>query len=179
MTPGPGQVTRLLAAVRAGDPGATSELIPIVYGELRQIAGAYFRHERPGHTLQPTALVHEAWIRLMANQDTEWKNRAQFFGIASKLMRRIQKGGGGRKQTSLDVLVAQAAGTSHEFLDVDRALTQLNAIDPSLAQLVELRFFAGLSVDEAAEFLGIAPRTAARQWRLAQAWLRRHLGPAQ
>ena len=186
MIDGPGEVTRLLAAIRSGQAQA-DELIPLVYRELRQLAASYLRRERPGHTLQPTALVHEAYIKL-AGQSADYQNRSHFFGIAAQTMRRIlidhyrehdagKRGGGLPKLTLDDALQGTPADEdAADVLDLDRALTRLAQIDPRQAQMLELRFFGGLSVDETAEVLGVARRTVLRDWRVAQAWLRRELG---
>ena len=179
----PGQVTRLLQAWHQGDVTARDALIPVVYGELRRRAAARLRHERAGHTLDPTDLVHETYLRLCA-QNPAWQNREQFFAVASRLMRRIlvdhararaaAKRGGG-----LRVTMAPGAGSSTavdpDLLDLETALVELAAFDEGQARLVELRFFGGLSVEEAAEVMGISRTTANREWQTAKSWLYRRL----
>ena len=181
MSSNPGDVTQLLLAWSKGDRDALEGLIPVVYGELRRIATRYLRHERVGHTLQPTALVHEAYFKLIQQDHAHWQNRAQFFGVAAQLMRRIlvdharthaaaKRGGGVPPVTLID-----AADASPPFaLDVialDEALTRLTAVYPEQGRLVELRFFGGLTIEETAEALGLSPATVKRQWAVARAWL--------
>jgi RNA polymerase sigma factor (TIGR02999 family) len=181
MSSNPGDVTQLLLAWSKGDRDALEGLIPVVYGELRRIAARYLRHERVGHTLQPTALVHEAYFKLIQQDHARWQNRAQFFGVAAQLMRRIlvdharthaaaKRGGGVTPVTLID-----AADASPPFaLDVialDEALTRLTAVYPEQGRLVELRFFGGLTIEETAEALGLSPATVKRQWAVARAWL--------
>jgi RNA polymerase sigma factor (TIGR02999 family) len=173
MSSNPGDVTQLLLAWSKGDRDALEGLIPVVYGELRRIAARYLRHERVGHTLQPTALVHEAYFKLIQQDHARWQNRAQFFGVAAQLMRRIlvdharthaaaKRGGGVTPVTLID-----AADASPPFaLDVialDGALTRLTAVYPEQGRLVELRFFGGLTIEETAEALGLSPATVKRQ----------------
>jgi RNA polymerase sigma factor (TIGR02999 family) len=181
---GRGEVTILLDALRGGDRGVESRLLTLVYGELKRLAGSYLRHERPDHTLQATDLVHEAYLR-MAGADATWQNRAHFFGAAAQVMRRIlvdharargaQKRGDGRRKVSLDEALLLAAAESEHLIELDAALERLAALDPQQARIVELRFFAGLSIDEAAEVLGRSARTVNREWRIAKAWLQREL----
>lgn len=181
--PAPGAVTRLLQAWSRGDAQARDELMPVVYGELRRRAAAYMRRERPGHTLRPTDLVHETYLRLCA-QNAGFKNREQFFGVASNLMRRIlvdhararaaAKRGGGLRVTLGDDLPAQPAAQP-DLLELDGALDELAALDARQVQLVELRFFGGLTTEEAAQALGISLATANREWSHAKAWLFRRL----
>jgi RNA polymerase sigma factor (TIGR02999 family) len=186
-TPSPGQVTRLLEAWRQGDEEARDRLIPIIYADLRRRAAAQLRRERPGHTLAPSDLVHETYLRLSA-QNTAWQNREQFFGVASRLMRRIlvdhararlsaKRGGGLRVSLAEDL--ARSTPAAPDLLDLDRALDELAELDERQAQLVELRFFGGLPVDEAARALGVSEATANRDWVVAKAWLHRRLQRAR
>ncbi len=178
-------VTDLLNAWGAGDKGAFDEVVTVVYAELRRQASRYLRHESPGHTLQTTDLIHEAYLRLVDQKNPHWQNRAQFFGIAAQLMRRIlvdhararhrAKRGGQNIRVSLDEEVASAGSNEVELIDMDEALSRLAEIDIQQAKIVELRFFAGLNVEETAQVLGISPRTVKRSWRFAKAWLRREL----
>ena len=181
-----GQVTRLLKAWRQGDATARDELIPVVYGELRRRAAARLRHERAGHSLHPTDLVHETYLRLCA-QNPAWQNREQFFAVASHLMRRIlvdhararsaAKRGGGLRVTMPPSGGAAAAvdPSDPDLLDLDSALVELAALDEAQARLVELRFFGGLSVEAAAEIMGVSRTTANREWQAAKSWLYRRL----
>jgi RNA polymerase sigma factor (TIGR02999 family) len=181
----PGEVTRLLIAMQHGRPEAAPELLNLVYDELRRLAASYMRRERPDHTLQATALVHEAYLKL-AGQDATWQNRAHFFAVAAQAMRRIlvdharakkaEKRAGGHVKVSLDEALLVSIPNPGKLLSLDDALTELAEFDVRLAQVVELRFFAGLSVQETAEVLGCAARTVNRDWRAAQAWLRRKMG---
>jgi RNA polymerase sigma factor (TIGR02999 family) len=179
--------TGLLHAAAAGDPKAAADLLPLVYGELRRLAAARIADEKPGQTLQATALVHEAYVRLVDVEVAQsWNGRGHFFAAAAEAMRHIlveaarRKGslkrGGGRARAELrgDDLVADDA--PDEILAVDEALTGLAAVDPQAAELVKLRYFAGLSVPESAEALGLTTRTTERLWAYARAWLRRALG---
>jgi RNA polymerase sigma factor (TIGR02999 family) len=179
-------VTHILAAIEAGDPKAASALLPLVYDELRTLAAARLASEAPGNTLQPTALVHEAYLRLVGPAGAaRWENRGHFFAAAAEAMRRIlvdaarrkrrEKHGGDRHRVDLDDAPAAAPDPRHDLVALDAALTRLVAEDPQAARLVELRHFAGLSVPEAAEALGISPRTADRVWAFARAWLHREL----
>jgi RNA polymerase sigma factor (TIGR02999 family) len=179
----PGELTRLLRAWNRGDQEARDRLIPVVYHELRRRAAAYLRRERAGHTLRPTDLVHEAYLRL-CQQNSGWENREQFFGVASSLMRRVlvdhararraAKRGGGQRVT-LPVDLASASSLEPDLLDLDVALGELAAVDGRAARLVELRFFGGLKLEEAAHCLGVSRATAAREWVTAKAWLFRRL----
>ncbi len=174
-------VTQLLRNLSAGDSSAVDQLLPIVYNELRRLAGGYLRQERVGHTLQPTALVHEAYLRMVDQTRVEWQNRAHFFGVAAQMMRRIlvdharahaaEKRGGEFERVSLDAAFAASLERSEELIAVDDALKSLAALDPLKSRLVELRFFAGLSIEETAEVLGVSVATANRHWRMARAWL--------
>ena len=159
--------------------------MPLVYGELRKIAASYLRQERKDHTLQPTALVHEAYLRLTHQKDVAWQNRAHFFGIAAQMMRRIlvdharKRQAAKRDASAWKVATAEVddgAESAPELLALDRALEELEKIDPQQAKIVELRFFGGLTVEETAEVAGISPRTVKREWRTAKAWLRREIG---
>jgi RNA polymerase sigma-70 factor, ECF subfamily len=182
-----GEVTRVLGAVRDGDENAVDALLPLVYSELRSIADAYLRRERPGHTLEPTALVHEAYARLVGSENLDWKDRAHFIAIAARSMRQIlvnhalaknaEKRGGGQHRLSLDEALAVFEDRSIDLLALDEALKKLSDLDPEQARVVELRFFGGLTVPEAAEALGVSVRTVERDWTMARAWLRRELVP--
>ena len=175
----------LLEQSTGGNQDALSALLPLIYDELRHIASSYLRHERPDHTLQTTALVHEAYLRLAGQQDLGWKNRAHFRAIAATTMRRIlveharargrNKRGGSAERVVLDDAVALTASGPIELVAVDQALTRLEHLDRQQAQIVELRFFAGLSVEETAEVLSISATTVKRDWAMARAWLRREL----
>lgn len=179
-------ITRLLLAWGQGDQAALDKLYPFVYAELRRLAHGYMRRERPGHSLQTTALVHEAYLRLVDTHNVRWQNRAQFFAIAAQLMRRIlvdfararhaQKRGGEAARISLDEAPAVSRGNAPDFLAIDDALKTLAALDPRKSQVVELRFFGGLSVEESAEALKVSPETVMRDWKFARSWLRRELG---
>jgi len=178
-------VTALLEEWRGGDRKAVERLIPLVYGELRRLAASYLREERPGHTLQPTALVHEAYLRLAKQQGVEWKNRSHFFAVAARMMRRILVDHARKRQASKrdaaawlveTVGVSVTRGRPAELLSLDRALESLARIDPEQARVVELRFFAGLTVEETAEVSGVSQATVKREWQTARAWLRREMG---
>lgn len=186
--PGPGQdMTRLLAEAAAGKREALDELLPLVYDELHRQAAAYMRRERPGNTFQATALVHEAYLRLMKEPNTRWENRAHFCAIAANSMRqilverarargRLKRAGDQQRVTLSDATAAAAPpelAVDVELLDA--ALTRLAALDPPLARLVELRFFGGLSIEETAEVLGVSPATVKRHWATARAWLKREM----
>ena len=176
----------LLADARQGSRKALEELTPLVYDEMRRVAAGLLRHERAGQTLAPTALVHEAYLRLFQSEGLAWESRGHFFGIAARAMRQIlierarakaaAKRGGGRVQVTLHSGIAGSASRSFELEDLDRALTRLARIDPELERLVDLRFFGGLSIDEAARALDVSPATVKRRWALARAWLARELG---
>ena len=178
-------LTALLRDASEGDQNALDRLMPLVYGELRKIAASYLRQERKDHTLQPTALVHEAYLRLTHQKDVAWQNRAHFYGIAAQMMRRIlvdharKRQAAKRDASAWKVATAEVDGGAEgapELLALDRALEELEKIDPQQAKIVELRFFGGLTVEETAEVAGISPRTVKREWRTAKAWLRREIG---
>ncbi len=181
----PHQVTRLLVDWRNGDQGALEQLIPLVHEELRRVARRHMAHERAGHTLQATALVNEAYVRLIDIRQVNWQDRAHFFAMSSRLMRRIlvdfarskgyQKRGGGAQKVSLDeaLIVSQEPGA--DLVALDDALTALAGFDARKAQVVEMRFFGGLSVEETAEALKVSVDTVMRDWKLAKAWLLREL----
>ena len=179
--PGEYDITRLLLAWSEGDDDALGKLAPLVEAELKRLARHYLRGERPGHTLQPTALINEAYLRLLDWRKASWQNRAHFMGIAANMMRRILvdharryrflKRGGEMVKVSLDARQLGTSGRDPDLVALDEALTRLAEIDRRKSQVVELRFFGGLSVEEAAEFLKISPRTVKREWNLAQAWL--------
>src|SRR5438552_1144619 len=175
-------VTRILSAIEHGDPHAAEQLLPLVYDELRQLAAQKLAQEKPGQTLQATALVHEAYLRLVgADPQQPWDSRGHFFAAAAEAMRRILlnrardkqrlKRGGGRKRLDLDQLEIAQDSEEEQLIALDEALAQLAVEDPGAAQLVHLRFFAGLTLKEAADSLGLALRTAERQWAYARAWL--------
>lgn len=185
MEPCTKSVTELLISWNDGDPQALEEFLPKVYGELHRLAEGYFRSESSGHTLQATALVNEAYLRLVDQKHVKWQNRAHFFGVAAQMMRRILvdharrrragKRGGEAQHLPLDE--ARDAGVSPDLnlLFLDRALTELAAFDPEQSRIVELRFFAGLKVPEVAEVLSVSPATVKREWSAARAWLFRRL----
>ncbi len=179
------EVTQLLQAWNAGDRTALEHLIPLVNTELHRLAGNYMRRQAPDHVLQATALVNEAWLKLIDWQAATWQNRAHFFGVAAQLMRRIlvdearrqqaEKHGGNALRVSMSEVELLANKKSHDLLALDDALQALAEFDERRSHIVELRFFGGLSAEETAEVLGVSPRTVAREWRLAQAWLYREL----
>jgi RNA polymerase sigma-70 factor, ECF subfamily len=181
-------VTHLLLAWGQGDEAALGRLMPLVHGELRRLARRHMAHERPGHTLQTTALVNEAYLKLIDVSQVRWQNRAHFFAMSSRLMRRIlvdfarsrnyQKRGGGAQKVSLDEgLLSTERGA--DLLALDDALTELAAVDARKSQVVEMRFFGGLSVEETAESLHVSVDTVMRDWKLAKAWLLRELETRQ
>jgi RNA polymerase sigma-70 factor, ECF subfamily len=181
MQPSSAEVTRLLVELRSGNPEAEAKLIPLVYQHLHRLAASYMRGERPDHTLQTTALVNEAYLRLVPQKETGWRDRAHFFGVAARLMREILvehararhagKRGGKVEKLSLDQALEFSPARSRELIQLDDALECLGRLDPQQARVVELRFFAGLTVEETAEVLGISPRTVKRDWAVARAWL--------
>ena len=184
--PEPREVTALLRDWSGGDRQALERLMPLVYGELRRLAASYLRAERPDHTLQPTALVHEAYLRLVDQRSVSWANRAHFFGIAAQLMRRILVDHARKRQAAKRARRLPRHRRSRrsrrpddrapELLALDGALSDLEKLDPRQARIVELRFFAGLTVEETAEVTGVSPATVKREWRTARAWLRREMG---
>ena len=168
-----------------GDASAADDLLPLVYQQLRALAASQMATERPGHTLQATALVHEAFMRLAGPREISWQNQAHFYAAAAEAMRRIlvdharrkkrKKRGGSRQRLMLNVLDLAASDNSEEILALDEALHRLETQEPDAANVVRLRFFAGLSVDQTAEALGLSPRTVDRRWKFARAWLYREL----
>lgn len=178
-------LTELLGAWSAGDQGALNEMIPLVYDELHRLASRYLRRERPNHTLQTTALVHEAYLRLAREQNGNWQNRIQFFAVASQLMRHIlvdyarnhnaAKRGGNCARISFDEAMIGSEGTSTDLMALDEALNNLAALDPQQSRVVELRVFGGLTVEEMSEVLGVSPRTIKREWSMARAWLHQRI----
>lgn len=180
----PQEVTRLLAAWSDGDENALEQLVPIIHAELRRLARQYLRRERPGHTLQTSALVNEAYVRLINWKTARFENRAHFFGVSAQLMRRIlvdfarrrpRVQGESVRHVSLDEALTVAAEPDADLVALDEALNELARLDPRKVRIVEMRFFGGMSVDETAEFLGISPATALREWNKAKAWLYREL----
>lgn len=178
-------VTELLIDWGSGNQAAMDALVPLVYAELRRIAANRLRHESPGHTLQPTALVHEAYLRLIEQNRTNWKNRAQFFGIAAEMMRRIlinhalakkaEKRGGGAVQVSLSAADAATPQLDFDIFVLDEALKKLATFDERKSRIIELKFFAGLTIEEIGEVLNIAHATVEREWTTARAWLYREI----
>jgi RNA polymerase sigma-70 factor, ECF subfamily len=181
----PQEVSRLLQSWSGGERGALEQLIPLVYGELHQLAHRYLRQERSGHLLQTTALVNEVYLRLVAASRIQWQDRAHFFAMSAKLMRRVLveyarsdrslKRGGQAEQVGLEEALEVLQVKDEDVLAVDGGLSALSRLDPRKAQVVELRIFGGLSVEEAAEALGVSRETVLRDWRLAKAWLRREM----
>jgi RNA polymerase sigma-70 factor (ECF subfamily) len=187
--PSPKEVSQLLIDWSSGNKAALDQLIPLVDAELRRLAHQYMRQERPGHTLQTTALLNEAYLRLIDQRHVQWQNRAHFFGIAAQLMRRIlidyarnrryAKRGGDALKVSLDEAAMVSKDRAAELIALDEALQNLAAIDSRRSRVVELRFFGGLSIEETAEVLNISRNTAIRDWTMARAWLYRELGEGQ
>lgn len=179
------EVTRLLVELQGGHAEVSEQLIPLVYAELHDLAVSYLRRERSDHTLQPTALVHEAFLRLVDQRATTWQNRAHFFGIAAQAMRRIlldharrrraSKREGAAQRVTLDEGIAETPQRSIDLIALDVALERLKAMDERQYRVVELRFFGGLDVEQTAEVLGISPATVKRDWTFAKAWLQREL----
>ena len=175
------EVTQILAAIEQGDSRAAGQLLPLVYDELRRLAAQRLAREKPGQTLQATALVHDAYLRLVGTDDHGWDGRGHFFAAAAEAMRRIlvdnarrkraAKHGGGHRRRDLDDVEIAAGAPAEDLMALDEALTRLAAEDPAKAELVKLRYFAGLSIEEAALALGISPATAKRRWAYARAWL--------
>jgi RNA polymerase sigma factor (TIGR02999 family) len=183
MTPSPTEITQLLVRWREGDETALDKLIPLVYTELRRLAGHYMHQERPGHTLQTSALINEAYLRLIDHKNINWENRAHFFGVAAQAMRRVLvdyarsrryiKRGGDVQMVPLDEAALVSRQKAADLVALDDALASLARIDPRKSRVVELRYFGGLSVEEAAEVLGISQATVMREWSTAKAWLLR------
>jgi len=184
-SPGSAAITRLLVDWRGGDQAALEQLMPLVHDELRRLARRHMAHERVGHTLQATALVNEAFVRLIDVRQVKWQDRAHFFAMSSRLMRRIlvdfarskgyQKRGGGAQKVSLDDALVVATEPGQDLVALDDALNALAAFDARKSQVVEMRFFGGLSVEETAEALNVSVDTVMRDWKLAKAWLLREL----
>lgn len=181
----PNDLTQLLHAWRKGDEAARNQLMSLVYDELRRLAGNYLRRERAGHTLQPTALVHEAYLQLIDQSQVSWESRAHFFGAAARLMRRIlvdharahnaEKRGGGEERLELNEAIGVPEQKDINLLALDDALSELARIDPQQSQIVELRYFGGLSIEETATVLNISPATIKREWSMAKVWLYRQV----
>ncbi|HSB08025.1 MAG TPA: sigma-70 family RNA polymerase sigma factor [Blastocatellia bacterium] len=181
----PQEVTQMLLDWSQGDQQALDRLIPVVYGELRRLASRHLRRERADHTLQTTALIHEAYLKLVEQRNVQWQNRAHFFGIAAQLMRRILvdhartrhrvKRGGAAMRVPLEEVVVAAEGLNINLVSLDEALTKLAGVDSRQCRTVELRFFGGLSVEETAEVLRVSAATVKNDWSVAKAWLRREL----
>lgn len=179
------QITELLVSWRNGDRAALDQLMPLVYDELHRLAHRYMKRERPGQTMQTTALVNEAYLRLVDSKEVEWRNRAHFFAIAARIMRHLlvdrararhdAKRGGARRQVTLDETAVISSERDLELLGLDEALNKLAAVDERKSRLVELRYFGGLSVEEAAEVLGVSGITVKREWLKTKAWLYREL----
>ena len=175
------EITRMLRAWSGGDREAVDTLMPLVYDELHKVAAQYLRKQRPDHTLQPTALVHEAYLRLIGQNEIDWQNRAHFFGVAAQIMRRLlvdharkfnaEKRGHDFQKLSLDENIDRAVERSSDLIALDEALKSLAEFDEQKARLVELRYFGGLSIEETADVLGVTPTTIKRHWRFAKAWL--------
>jgi len=185
-----GDVTALLGQLRAGNQEVAGQLVPLIYDELRRIASAQMRRERAGHTLQATAVVHEAYLRLAGEQDIQWQSRAHFFAIAARAMRQVlldyarqrhagKRGGEGAQKVEIDVDLLAGANRIEDIVAIDEVVTRLSELDQQQGRIVELRFFGGLSVEETAEAMGISDSTVKREWRLAKAWLHRELAVAQ
>lgn len=187
MHSGQSQTTELLRALRGGDGAAAEQLLPLVYSELHRVAAAYMRRERPDHTLQPTALINEAYLRLV-REDVDWNNRAHFVGFAAHVMRRVlvdyartrnaEQRGGGLERVELQEQMAVSPERLDEIATLDQALVRLEKTNPRQARVVELRYFGGLSVEQVGALLGIAPRSVKRDWALARIWLFNELQPA-
>jgi RNA polymerase sigma factor (TIGR02999 family) len=185
MPSSPQQVTELLLAWSQGDESALDKLIPLVHGELRRLAKRYMAKERRGHTLQTTALINEAYLRLVHSRNVHWQNRAHFFAVSAQLMRRIlvdfarsrnyQKRGGGAIQVTLAEALEKSDERGADLIALDEALTALAEVDARKSQVVELRFFGGLSVEETAEVLKVSPDTIMRDWKMAKVWLLREM----
>ena len=187
--PSPSDITQWLSTTKGEDSAALGKLLPLVYGELHRQAVRAFSRESAGHTLQPTALINEVYLRLVKQDEMKWQNRAQFFALAAQMMRRIlvshararkaAKRGGGDTCITLEEGVAAAPERDVNLLAIDEALTRLETVDPEKSRMVELRFFSGLSIEETAEVMGVSPRTIDRQWQTAKAWLYREIAAAE
>lgn len=184
MSEAEGEITQLLARMAGGDRGAEGQLLPLIYDQLRALAAHFLRSERPNHTLQATALVHEAYLRLVGIGQISWQNRAHFFALAARTMRRVlvdharNINAGKRRgvKVSLESAIVYSEEQSGELLALNEALDRLEELDPRMARVVELRFFAGLSEEETAEVLGVSGRTVKRDWKMAKSWLYGELG---
>ncbi|MDQ6708007.1 MAG: sigma-70 family RNA polymerase sigma factor [Acidobacteriota bacterium] len=186
MEPSPGEITLLLTQLRRGQTEAAAALVPLVYRELHRLAAAYMRRERPDHTLQPTALVNEVYMRLVQQRDIDWQSRAHFFGVAAGAMRRIlvdharahraQRRGGGAQKLELKESLVFSEAQSDDLIALDEALSRLQTWDPRQSRIVDMLFFGGLTQEEAAEVLGISVRTVKRDWSVARAWLYGEMG---
>jgi RNA polymerase sigma factor (TIGR02999 family) len=182
-------VTLLLQRIEGGDHDAANLLVPLLYQELRRMAGSFLRNERPNHTLQATALVNEAYLKLVDQKNVKWQNRSHFFGVAAELMRRIlvdyarshqaAKRGGGAGKVELDEAMIVSPENAAAVLVLDETLNRLSELDPQLVRVVEMRVFGGLSVDETAVVLGVSPATVKRNWSMAKAWLTQEMGKAK
>jgi RNA polymerase sigma factor (TIGR02999 family) len=185
----PNEVTSLLREWSAGEKGALERLMPLVYDELQRLARSYLSHEREGHTLQPTALVHEAYLRLVDQTRVNWQSRGHFFGVAAQMMRRILvdhararltgKRGRGVRALTLDDALTVSPETDEALVRLDDALSALKEFDPKQCRLVELRYFAGLTLEETAEALSVSTATVKREWTVAKAWLRHEMSPGE
>ncbi|HXY06646.1 MAG TPA: ECF-type sigma factor [Terriglobales bacterium] len=185
MDSSPAEVTSLLNRLAEGDQDAADRLVPLVYDELRRLATRRLRHERPFHTLQATALVHEAYLRLAEQRNAKWQNRAQFFAVASQVMRRILvdyartqqriRRGGKQQKLAFDEVVLVSPDRTGEVLAVNESLSRLEKLDPRQGRIVELRYFGGLTIEEIADVVGVASKTVARELKVAKAWLYGHL----
>jgi RNA polymerase sigma factor (TIGR02999 family) len=184
----PSETTKVLGEIARGDASASERLMPLVYDELRALAGSYMQRENAGHILQPTALVHEAFLKLVDQSRVDWKGRTHFYAVGAQIMRRIlvdharsksrQKRGGDRQQISLDEGLVLSISRGEDLLALDEALDKLSNLDERQAKIVELRFFGGLTVEEVAEVLGVSKRTIENEWTMVRAWLRRELSDA-
>ena len=183
-------ITRLLRQLRTGEPNAAGVLFPLVYGELRRIANAQMGRERRGHTLQATAVVHEAYMRMAGGQEIDWQDRSHFFAFAARTMRQVlldyarqrragKRGGEAARKVDLDAELLIGDDRLEEVIALDDLLNRLAAMDPDQARVVELRFFGGLNVEETAEAMGISSRTVKREWQMAKAWFDRELAAAK
>jgi RNA polymerase sigma factor (TIGR02999 family) len=189
VAPNPEQVSQLLDQMKEGDESAAERLMPLVYAEFRALAARYLKRERANHTLQPTALVNEAYLKLVDQSRVQWQGRTHFFAVGAQAMRRILvdharrrqrlRHGGQRARVTLDEAVALSPQRDEDVLALDEALERLSKLDPRQAQVVELRFFAGLSVEEVADLLGVSKRTVEGDWTMARAWLHRELSKDQ